>query len=191
MKTPGSQVDSPVAAGKWRGGEREMRYLHIDTWQRWSVFLQFFSPGTNMWTRAAAGKFESKETKLKSMWYYWKTQRTEATIYVETGDFCRDPVGILKKGKNRILYFRSGRSSLSPSTKSKNWTIKGKSQSRDCWYQFSKKQLLYINKSWCRIGLRSIKNLYSRKKISKERKTISNKRHSNSCLSRVCPQWVL
>jgi len=31
MKTPGSQVDSPVAAGKRREGEGEMRDLHKDT----------------------------------------------------------------------------------------------------------------------------------------------------------------
>jgi len=37
---------------------------------------------------------------------------TEDTNYVETGDFPRDPLGILKKGKNRILYFPSGRYSF-------------------------------------------------------------------------------
>ena len=37
---------------------------------------------------------------------------TGFTIYVETGDFPRGPLGILKKGKNRILYFPSGRSSF-------------------------------------------------------------------------------
>ena len=31
-------------------------------------------------------------------------------------------------------------------------TIKGKSRSQDRWYQFSKKQLLYIDKSRCRMG---------------------------------------
>ena len=39
-------------------------------------------------------------------------QRTEDTNNVETGDFPRDPLGILKKGKYRILYFPSGRSSF-------------------------------------------------------------------------------
>jgi len=34
-----------------------------------------------------------------------KMQRTEYTNYVETGDFPRDPFGILKKGKKRILHF--------------------------------------------------------------------------------------
>ena len=43
--------------------------------------------------------------------------------------------------------------SLNPLTTSKNCTIKGKSRSRDRWYQFSKKQLLYIEKSRCRMGL--------------------------------------
>ena len=41
---------------------------------------------------------------------------------------------------------------LNPLTKSKNCTIKEKSQSWDCWYQFSKKQLSYIDKSRCRMG---------------------------------------
>jgi len=41
---------------------RSLPFLH-EGWQRWSVFLQFFSPGTNMLTRVAAGKFEYCETK--------------------------------------------------------------------------------------------------------------------------------
>jgi len=44
--------------------------------------------------------------------------------------------------------------SFNPWTKSKNCTIKGMSRSRDRWYQFSKKQLLYIEKSRCRMGLK-------------------------------------
>jgi len=41
--------------------------------------------------------------------------------------------------------------SVNPLTKSLNCTITWKSRSPDRWYQFSKKQLLYIEKSRCRI----------------------------------------
>ena len=37
--------------------------------------------------------------------------------------------------------------------RSKYCTIKGKFRSRDRWYQFPKKQSLYIDKSRCRMGL--------------------------------------
>ena len=58
-----------------------------------------------------------------------------------------------KKESTGSCTFRLEDLPLNPLTKSKYWTIKGKSQSRDHWYQFSKKQLLYIDKSRCRMGL--------------------------------------
>ena len=57
-----------------------------------------------------------------------------------------------KKESTGSCTFRAEDLPLNPLKKSKYCTIKAKSRSRDRWYQFSKKQLLYIDKSRCRMG---------------------------------------
>ena len=87
------------------------------------------------------GKFGNTS---KSGWYYWKTQRTENEIHLEFS----------KQESTGSCTFLPVDLSVNPLTKSLNCTIQWKSRSRDRWYQFSKKQLLYIEKSRCRMSLR-------------------------------------
>jgi len=115
----------------------------------WHFYLNnTLLPRRNLWNLVVA------TLRPKSMKLTCQFCRFLARTFRPVGDLPRDPLGILKKGKYRMLYFPSGRSSFESLTKIKVLYNLGKSRSRDHWCQFSKKQLLYIDKSWSRMGLR-------------------------------------
>jgi len=100
------------------------------------------------------GKIWIKRNQSKPRWYYWKIQRTEDTVNVETGDFPRDPLAKVETGKNRILYFPSGRYSFESIDKIKELYNQRKVRIPRLQVPIFRKAIIDMNKSQCRMGLK-------------------------------------